>query len=105
MIVFLIFLLYSHYAIISFSVQRNFDPALHPFEVAREYTRALNAVKLERLLAKPFLYSLDGHKDGIQCMTKHPSALSLMFSGSYDGEVSIAIILTLLHRIFGLAFC
>ena len=71
-----------------FLVQRNFDPTLHPFEVAREYTRAVNAVKLERLLAKPFLCSLDGHKDGIQCMVKHPSALSLMFSGAYDGEVT-----------------
>lgn len=68
-------------------IQRNFEPALHPFEVAREYTRALNAVKLERVMAKPFLCSLDGHKDGIQCMSKHPSALSLMFSGSYDGEI------------------
>lgn len=77
-----------HIFFLSLSVQRNFDPALHPFEVAREYTRALNAVKLERVLAKPFLCSLDGHKDGIQCMTKHPSALSLMFSGAYDGEVS-----------------
>lgn len=74
--------------IFSFPVQRNFDPALHPFEVAREYTRALNAVKLERVMAKPFVCSLDGHGDGIQCMTKHPSSLSLMFSGAYDGEVS-----------------
>ena len=29
-------------------VHRNLDPALHPFEKAIEYTRALNAVKLER---------------------------------------------------------
>ncbi|CAL1279068.1 unnamed protein product [Larinioides sclopetarius] len=68
-------------------IQRNYDPALHPFEVAREYTRALNAVKLERVFAKPFLYSLDGHKDGIQCMIKHTTSLSLMLSGSDDGEV------------------
>ncbi|GFS84587.1 DDB1- and CUL4-associated factor 13 [Nephila pilipes] len=67
--------------------QRNFDPTLHPFEVAREYTRALNAVKLERTFAKPFLYSLDGHTDGIQCMLKHPTSLSTLFSGSYDGEI------------------
>lgn len=45
------------------------------------------------MLAKPFLCSLDGHKDGIQCMAKHPSALSLMFSGAYDGEVSAVFIL------------
>ena len=29
-------------------VHRNLDPALHPFEKAVEYTRALNAVKLDR---------------------------------------------------------
>lgn len=27
---------------------RNLDPSQHPFERAREYTRALNATKLER---------------------------------------------------------
>lgn len=88
-IIFYIFCTKLRLAVIFISVQRNFDPAVHPFEVAREYTRALNSVKLERLLAKPFMYSLDGHKDGIQCMAKHPSSLSLMFSGSYDGEVRI----------------
>ncbi|GFW70614.1 DDB1- and CUL4-associated factor 13 [Trichonephila clavipes] len=68
-------------------IQRNYDPALHPFEVAREYTRALNAVKLERVFAKPLLHSLDGHLDGIQCMLKHPTSLSVLFSGAYDGEI------------------
>ena len=29
-------------------VHKNLDPALHPFERAVEYTRALNAVKLDR---------------------------------------------------------
>ncbi|XP_042909660.1 DDB1- and CUL4-associated factor 13 [Parasteatoda tepidariorum] len=68
-------------------IKRNYDPALHPFDVAREYTRALNAIKLERVLAKPFMYSLDGHNDGIQCMLKHQTSLSLLFSGAYDGEI------------------
>lgn len=36
-------------------VQRNAAPELHPFERAREYKRALNAVKLDRVFAKPFL--------------------------------------------------
>ena len=70
------------------SVQRNFDPSLHPFEAPREYTRALNAVKLERVFAKPFLGSLDGHRDGIHCLQKHPDRLAICFSGSCDGEVS-----------------
>ncbi|MXQ94461.1 hypothetical protein E5288_WYG022422 [Bos mutus] len=30
-------------------VPRNYDPTLHPFEVPREYIRALNATKLERV--------------------------------------------------------
>ena len=30
-------------------VYRNPDPALHPFERAREYTRSLNAAKLDRV--------------------------------------------------------
>ena len=34
---------------------RNYDPELHPFDVNREYVRAANAVKLERVFAKPFL--------------------------------------------------
>jgi WD repeat and SOF domain-containing protein 1 len=45
---------------------RNLDPALHPFERAREYTRALNATKLERMFAAPFIDQLGkGHVDGV----------------------------------------
>lgn len=68
-------------------VQRNFDPALHPFEAAREYVRALNSVKLDRVFAKPFIGSLDGHRDGILCIAKHPKKLSTVMSGSGDGEI------------------
>uniref|UniRef100_A0A3P8U3B8 DDB1- and CUL4-associated factor 13 n=1 Tax=Amphiprion percula TaxID=161767 RepID=A0A3P8U3B8_AMPPE len=70
-------------------VPRNYDPSLHPFEVSREYTRALNATKLERVFAKPFLASLDGHRDGVNCMAKHTKSLSTLLSGSCDGEVKI----------------
>ncbi|XP_050312511.1 DDB1- and CUL4-associated factor 13 [Anthonomus grandis grandis] len=70
-------------------VFRNFDPSLHPFEAAREYTRALNAVKLEKVFAKPFLGSLDGHRDSISCIAKHPKRLSTIISGAFDGEVRI----------------
>jgi hypothetical protein len=68
-------------------VQRNYDPDLHPFEVAREYTRATNAAKMERMFARPFICSLDGHRDSVQCLTKHATQLSLLLSGSCDGEV------------------
>src|ERR1700760_2202595 len=47
--------------------KRNLDPALHPFERAREYTRALNATKLERMFAAPFVGDFGkGHVDGEQ---------------------------------------
>lgn len=71
------------------SVPRNYDPSLHPFEVCREYTRALNSTKLERVLAKPFLAALDGHRDGVNCMAKHATSLSTLLSGSCDGEVTL----------------
>ena len=41
-------------------VQRNFDPVLHPFEKAREYTRAVAAAKTTKMFAKPFVGALDG---------------------------------------------
>lgn len=68
---------------------RNYDPALHPLEVPREYTRALNSTKLERVFAKPFIGSLDGHKDGVHCLYKHPLQLNMLLSGSCDGEIKV----------------
>lgn len=70
-------------------VPRNYDPTLHPFEVPREYVKALNATKLERVFAKPFIGSLDGHSDGISCLAKHPKRLSVLLSGAYDGEIRL----------------
>ncbi|KAI9021679.1 WD40-repeat-containing domain protein [Phycomyces nitens] len=70
-------------------VQRNLDPVLHPFEKGREYVRALNTVKLERLFAKPFVGALSGHIDGVYSMAKHPQKLNSIISGSGDGEIRI----------------
>lgn len=81
-----------------YKVSRNFDPALHPFERAREYTRALNATKMERMFAKPFVGALDGHSDGIFSMAKHPSMLTTVLSGACDGEVKIWNLNTLKER-------
>ena len=55
----------------------------------REYTRALNSTKLERVFAKPFIGSLDGHKDGVHCLSKHPLQLNMLLSGACDGEIKI----------------
>ncbi|CUS22232.1 LAQU0S05e00672g1_1 [Lachancea quebecensis] len=67
---------------------RNLDPALHPFERAREYTKALNATKMERMFAKPFIGQLGyGHRDGVYTIAKNYHALNKLASASADGVV------------------
>ncbi|KAK2809303.1 hypothetical protein FQN50_003945 [Emmonsiellopsis sp. PD_5] len=69
---------------------RNLDPAQHPFERAREYTRALNATKLEKMFAAPFVAQLGvGHVDGVYTMAKDPESLDRFASGSGDGVVKV----------------
>ena len=69
---------------------RNLDPSQHPFERAREYTRALTATKLERMFAAPFLGQMgDGHVDGVYSMAKDPNSLERFASGSGDGVVKV----------------
>uniref|UniRef100_K3WUS7 Sof1-like protein domain-containing protein n=1 Tax=Globisporangium ultimum (strain ATCC 200006 / CBS 805.95 / DAOM BR144) TaxID=431595 RepID=K3WUS7_GLOUD len=70
-------------------VFRNYDPALHPFERPREYTRALNAVKLERMFAKPFVGALDGHSDGVSSIATSRKSLVAFLSGAADGEIRV----------------
>ena len=68
-------------------VQRSQQPELHPFERGREYVRALNAVKLDKHFAKPFVGALSGHMDGVHCLAKSPATLTTLASGGCDGEV------------------
>lgn len=42
---------------------------------------------MDKIFAKPFLKSLEGHRDTISCICKHPCQLSILVSGAYDGEV------------------
>lgn len=70
-------------------VHRNLDPTMHPFEKAREYKRALTAVKMDRMFAKPFVAALDGHADGVSAMAASPTSLVAFVSGSCDGEVRV----------------
>ena len=70
-----------------YKVFRNYNPTMHPFQLQREYSRALNATKLERVFAKPFLSALSGHTDGVYKMCKHPTSLTTLISGSGDGDV------------------
>ncbi len=69
-------------------VHRNLDPALHPFEKATEYTRAVNAAKLGRVFAKPFLASF-AHEDGVTCLARNPQRLNSILSGAADGVIAL----------------
>ncbi|KAH9903485.1 WD40 repeat-like protein [Cubamyces lactineus] len=68
---------------------RNLDPLMHPFARARERTRALNAVKMERMFAKPFVASLEGHVDAVETMARKPETLDIVASGSWDGGLIV----------------
>ncbi|CAM6051078.1 unnamed protein product [Sphagnum compactum] len=70
-------------------VFRNLDPSLHPQERAHEYVRALNAVKLEKVFAKPFIGALSGHMDGVSCLAKNPRHLNSLVSASLDGDIRL----------------
>lgn len=70
-------------------VFRNYDPALRSQEKAVEYTRALNAAKLEKIFARPFVGAMDGHIDAISCTAKNPNHLRGVFSGSRDGDIRL----------------
>ncbi|XP_055823520.1 uncharacterized protein LOC129892022 [Solanum dulcamara] len=70
-------------------VFRNFDPNLRPLEKGLEYVRALNAAKLEKIFARPFVGAMDGHIDAVSCMAKNPNNLKGIFSGSMDGDVRL----------------
>ncbi|ORZ33050.1 WD40-repeat-containing domain protein [Catenaria anguillulae PL171] len=72
-----------------FKLSRNLDPTLHPFAKGREYVRAVNSAKIERMMAKPFVGALSGHHDGVYAMAKHPTILDRLYSGAADGEVRI----------------
>lgn len=60
----------------------------HPFMVEREYVRALNATKIDRLLAKPFVTAFSYHKEGICYLSRHQSKPTFA-SASFDGQVFI----------------
>ncbi|KAI8009245.1 DDB1- and CUL4-associated factor 13 [Camellia lanceoleosa] len=70
-------------------VYRNFDPNLRTQEKAIEYVRAVNAAKLEKIFARPFVGAMDGHVDAVSCMAKNPNHLKGIFSGSMDGDIRL----------------
>lgn len=70
---------------------RNLDPLMHPFARARERIRAVNAAKLERMFAKPFVASLDGHADAVETLARRPNSLGEVASASWDGGVCVPL--------------
>jgi WD repeat and SOF domain-containing protein 1 len=60
---------------------------MHPFARARERTRALNAAKIERIFAKPFVASLEGHSDAVEVLVRKPKSLTTVASASWNGGV------------------
>jgi DDB1- and CUL4-associated factor 13 len=70
-------------------VHRNRDPSLHPFERAREYTKAVMATKLDKIFAKPFIGALDGHTDGVYCSSSIRNKNVPFISGACDGELKV----------------
>lgn len=74
---------------------RNLDPAMHPFVRARERMRALNAAKLERMFAKPFVAALEGHVDAVEVMSRKPGSLSEVATASWDGGAFLCALLRL----------
>jgi WD repeat and SOF domain-containing protein 1 len=68
---------------------RNLDPLAHPFARARERIRAVNAAKMARMFAKPFVGSLEGHIDAVEVLARKPDSLSTIASGSWDGGACV----------------
>ncbi|KAJ4490451.1 WD40 repeat-like protein [Lentinula aciculospora] len=70
-------------------VSRNLNPLMHPFSRARERTRALNAAKMDRMFAIPFVGALEGHVDAVEVLAKQGDSISTVASGSWDGGVIV----------------
>jgi DDB1- and CUL4-associated factor 13 len=69
---------------------RNLDPTHHPFQRAREYTRAVASAKLDRMFAKPLLGNLGhGHLDAVTASATSRRALVPFVSGAADGQVKL----------------
>uniref|UniRef100_A0A1I7YMH1 DDB1- and CUL4-associated factor 13 n=1 Tax=Steinernema glaseri TaxID=37863 RepID=A0A1I7YMH1_9BILA len=72
-----------------FKAPKNYNAPKDSFQPAVEYSRAMNATKLSRVFAKPFMAALDGHNEGVHILTLHPTCLSTLLSGARDGQVKV----------------
>jgi len=67
---------------------RNPQKAVTTNAKQKEYMRALAAAKMDRMFAKPFVASLDGHSDSVQVISRSRSLLAPIFSGGADGVLN-----------------
>mmetsp|Transcript_2548 Transcript_2548/g.4635 ORF Transcript_2548/g.4635 Transcript_2548/m.4635 type:complete len:445 (-) Transcript_2548:154-1488(-) len=70
-------------------VHHNRDPTIHPFERAREYSKAIVSSKLDKIFAKPFVGALQGHMDSVYCTSTVRNSVVSFISGACDGEVKV----------------
>lgn len=70
-------------------LRRNLNPKYHPMERAVEYTRAVNAAKLERVFAKPFICAFNEHQDTVHCLAKHPGTVGTVLAGDCAGAIRV----------------
>jgi DDB1- and CUL4-associated factor 13 len=69
---------------------RNLDPAYHPMQRPREYARAVQAAKLDRMFAKPLIGNLgNGHQDAVYHVKVSRNSLLPLLSGCADGTVGL----------------
>lgn len=50
--------------------------------------RALNAIKMERMFAKPFVAAMEGHTEGVEVIVRKPGVLNTIASAGWDGGES-----------------
>ena len=53
-----------------------------------EYMRALNAAKMDRMFAKPFIAALDGHVDSVEIIARSRGLLAPILTGGADGCIN-----------------
>jgi DDB1- and CUL4-associated factor 13 len=69
--------------------QRNLDPKYHPLTRSREYTRAVTSAKMERMFAKPYVGTFEGHTDAVYHLCTSRRSLLPVISGAADGQIKL----------------
>jgi len=62
-------------------LQKSTNPDLHPFAREREYARALNATKLDKIFAKPLVKAMDDHIESVRVMRRSNQNAMTFYSG------------------------